>query len=77
MESKAMKQVKKGKASTNNTNIIPPKRGQIKVKIMGELVETVVSIAAGNKKCKKHERGEDGQLLATGKAPTTTAAAAD
>lgn len=50
MESNHIKQVKKGKVNT-----LPPKRGQIKVKIMEDFVETLVSIAG--KPGKKNERG--------------------
>ncbi|KAJ4719753.1 hypothetical protein OWV82_007684 [Melia azedarach] len=61
MENKAIKQVKKGKANT-----LPPRRGQIKLKILGELVETVVTIRG--KQGRKNERGEDEEALEAEKA---------
>ena len=59
MESNQIKQVKKGKV-----NSLPPKRGQIKVKIITELVETVVNIAG--KPGKKNERGGEHRGQASG-----------
>lgn len=59
MEGNQSKKGKKGSVIS-----LPPKRGQIKVKIITELVETVVNIAG--KPGKKNERGGDHSEQASG-----------